>query len=350
MNTSTSLGFGLIGVGMIAEFHAQAITASRGARLVGVASRNTDNAKQFAVKHGVEFWTASLTQLLERPDIHIICITTPSGAHLEPALAAIRAGKHVVIEKPLEITTDRADQILAAAQSAGVRVAPIFQARFGAGARRVKQALAAKRLGRLVLCSAYVKWYRAHHYYTGWKGTRALDGGGAVINQSIHGLDLLQWFAGMPSDVFAWKTRRVHLGIESEDTACAALRYANGALGAFEATTAAWPGWSRRIELAGETGSICLEDDRIVRWDFREALPEDEKVTATTTDDRMRGGSSAPNAISIEGHVRQIQDLIDALAENRPLAIEGHEARNSVALVNAIYASAERGASVSLEA
>jgi len=334
---------------MIADYHARAIAATQGGVLIGVATRSAEKAQSFAEKHGAPFWTTDIEQLLARPDIDVICVTTPSGAHLEPALAAIRAGKHVVIEKPVEISTERVDAIVQAAASAGVRVAAIFQARFGAGARAVKAAIEAGRFGRLVLCSAYVKWHRSAHYYTGWKGTLALDGGGAVINQAIHGIDLLQWFAGLPTDVFAWKTRRVHTGIEAEDTASATLRFASGALGGIEATTASWPGWSRRIEIAGERGAISLEDDRLVRWDFQDAQPEDDTLRSGQPDEALRGGSSSPTSISIEGHTRQIQDLIDALRQNCPLAIDAREARNAVALVNAIYRSAESGKPVSLQ-
>src|SRR5581483_789214 len=237
------------------------------------------------------FHTTDVAQLVARPDISVVCITTPSGAHREPALAAIRAGKHVVIEKPLEITTERTDEIIAAADAAGVRIAPIFQARFGDGARTVKAALDAGRLGRLVLASAYVKWHRTAQYYTGWKGSLKIDGGGAVINQAIHGVDLLQWFAGMPAEIFAWKTRRVHTGIEAEDTAVAALKFASGALGTLEASTALWPGWARRHELCGENGSIVLEDDRIVRWEFRVPQPDDDQVRAGGANALGSGGS-----------------------------------------------------------
>jgi UDP-N-acetyl-2-amino-2-deoxyglucuronate dehydrogenase len=341
------LGFGLIGAGTIAGFHAQAIAQLAGARLVGVASRSVANARKVADPYGA-LATTDVAALLARPDLSVVCITTPSGAHLEPALAAIRAGKHVVIEKPLETTTDRADQILDAANRAGMRVVPIFQGRFGDGARTVKAALDAGRLGRLVLASAYVKWHRTAQYYTGYRGSLGLDGGGAVINQAIHGLDLLQWFAGLPAEVFAWKTRRVHTGIEAEDTAAATLRFADGALGAFEASTALWPGWSRRIEVCGEHGSISLEDDRIARWEFREARPEDDAIRAGGAASALGSGASDPKAISTEGHRRQLQDLVDALRENRPTALDGREGRKAVALVAAIYASAETGRPVKL--
>jgi UDP-N-acetyl-2-amino-2-deoxyglucuronate dehydrogenase len=339
----TPLGFGLIGAGMIADFHAQAIARIEGARLVGVASRNEASAQALAQKHGAPFATGRIEDLLARPDLDVVCITTPSGAHLEPALAAIAAGKHVVIEKPIEITTERADRILAAAEEAGVLVAPIFQSRFGQGARAVKAAMDAGRLGRLVLASCFVKWHRPDSYYTGWKGTLTLDGGGVVINQGIHGLDLLQWFAGLPDEVFAYATRRVHTGIEAEDTASATMRFPNGALGTIEATTAAWPGWSRRIELCGERGSILLEDDRVARWDFADPLPEDEAIRSARPDEALRSGAGAANAISFEGHLRQIQDLVHALRDGRPLAVDGREARRAVSLVNALYASVTEG-------
>ena len=331
---------------MIADYHARALAEVKGAKLLGVATRRAENATAFAAKHGVPFSTTSLAELVARPEINVVCITTPSGAHLEPALAAIRAGKHVIIEKPLEITTERVDEILQAADAAGVRVAPIFQARFGEGARQLKAAIDAGRFGRLVLASAYVKWHRSKEYYNGWKGTRALDGGGACMNQAIHAIDLLQWFAGMPEEIFAWTTRRVHTGIEVEDTASATLRFKSGALGTIEASTALWPGWQRRLEICGESGSVLLEDDQLARWEFREPHPGDDAIRAAKVDPAMRSGAGSATAISHDGHRRQIQDLVDALRAQRPTAISGREARNAVALIRALYLSAERGAPV----
>jgi UDP-N-acetyl-2-amino-2-deoxyglucuronate dehydrogenase len=339
--------FGIVGTGMIAGFHARAIAGS-GGQVTAVAGRNAEKTAAFAREHSVPFSTTEVAALVTRPDVDVVCITTPSGAHLEPALAAIRAGKHVLIEKPLEITPERVDLILAAAEKAGVRVATIFQGRFGAGAQTVKAALDAGRLGRLVLASAQVKWHRPAAYYTGWKGTLALDGGAVLMNQAIHGLDLLQWFVGLPAEVFAWSTRRVHAGIEGEDTACATLRFPGGALGTIEATTAAWPGWARRIELCGEHGSIVLEDDRIVRWDFARPEPADEKIRSAPPENALGSGAASPGGISLEGHVRQYQDLGAALRENRPLAIDGREGRKAVALVHALYQSAARGVPVKL--
>ena len=172
--------------------------------------------------------------------------------------------------------------------------------------------------------------------------------GGLEVFQAIHGLDLLQWFAGLPAGVFAWSTRRVHTGIEAEDTAAATLKFPGGALGAFEASTALWPGWSRRIELCGEHGSICLEDDRLAKWEFRETRPEDEAIRAGGAANALGSGASDPKAINTEGHRRQLQDLVDAIAAGRAPAIDGREGRKAVAFVNAIYQSAQSGLPVTL--
>ncbi len=343
------LGFAIVGTGMIAGYHAQAIAQTSGARLVGVVSRSPESGRAFAAKHGIPIITATVEEMAARSDIHVINVTTPSGAHLDPALAAIRAGKHVVIEKPVETTPARADQIIAAADKAGVKVAVIFQGRFGTGAQTLKAAIDAGRFGRLVLCSAYVKWHRTAEYYkTPWKGTWALDGGGALINQASHGVDLLQWFAGLPSEVFAWTTRRVHTGIQADDTTVATLKFPDGFLGTIEASTALWPGWSRRIEICGEHGSVCLEDDHLVRWDFAQALPGDDALRQKPRDNALGSGAGVPGGISLTGHIRQISDLVTAIRDNRPPAIDAREGRKAVALIHAIYESAKSGQPVSL--
>ena len=344
---SSPLGFAIVGTGMIAGYHAQAIAQTPGAKLVGVVSRSPDRGPAFAAKHAIPVITATVEQMAARPDVHVINVTTPSGAHLEPALAAIRAGKHVIIEKPLEITPARVDQINAAADQRGVKVVSIFQGRFGTGAQTVKAALDAGRLGRLVLASAYVKWHRTADYYkSAWKGTWDLDGGGALMNQAIHGVDLLQWFAGLPAEVTGRFTRRVHTGIQADDTTVATLLFPDGALGTLEASTALWPGWSRRIELCGEHGSICLEDDFIAKWDFAKPEPGDDAIRHAKRDDALGSGAGVPGGISLTGHLRQIGDLVAAVRDNRPPAIDGREGRKAVALVHAIYESAKTGKAV----
>ena len=341
---SSPLGFAIVGTGMIANYHAQAIAQTPGAKLVGVVSRSPDKGPAFAAKHGIPVLTATVEEMVARTDVHVLNVTTPSGAHLDPALTAIRAGKHVVVEKPLEITPARCDQIITAAEQHGVKVAAIFQGRFGDGAQKVKAALNAGRLGRMVLASAYVKWHRTTDYYkTAWKGTWELDGGGALMNQAIHGVDLLQWFAGLPLEVSGRFTRRVHTSIQADDTTVATLQFPDGALGTIEASTALWPGWSRRIELCGEHGSIALEDDTLVKWDFAKPEPGDEAIRAAKRDDALGSGAGNPAGISIAGHLRQITDLVEAVRDQRAPAIGAAEGRKAVALIHAIYESAKSG-------
>jgi UDP-N-acetyl-2-amino-2-deoxyglucuronate dehydrogenase len=339
----TPVRFGLIGSGAIARFHARAIQAIPGAQLVGITSRTLANAQKLAAEFRIPLVAGSVEELVTCDDIDAVSITTPSALHREPALAALHAGKHLMIEKPIDSSVEGTDAILIAAQKAGRLVGSIFQARFGEGARAIKAALDAGRFGRLVLCSAYVKWHRAPSYYAGWKGKLAEDGGGAIINQAIHAIDLLQWFAGMPIKVFAWTARTVHTGIESEDTAVAALRFASGAYGTIEATTAAWPGWSRRVEICGEFGSAALEDDDIARWEFRDERPEDAAIRAKRESAAMGSGAAAPMDIGFEGHLRQFEDFVAAIREGRAPLVDGYEARRAVALVQAIYDSAATG-------
>jgi UDP-N-acetyl-2-amino-2-deoxyglucuronate dehydrogenase len=312
------LGFVIVGTGMIAGYHARAIRETQGARLVGVVSRSPEKGRRFAEEHGIPLVAATVEEAVRSADVDVVNVTTPSGAHQRPALAAIAAGKHVIVEKPLETTPARADLMIESARERGVQLAIIFQGRFGSGALRVKAALEAGRLGRIALASVYVKWHRGAEYYrTPWKGTWQLDGGGALMNQAIHGVDLLQWFVGLPSEVRAFMGRRVHTGIEADDTTVASLRFADGALGTIEATTAAWPGWSRRSELCGEYGSICLEDDDIIRWEFATPLPGDEAVRAAPRDAALGSGAGAAGGISLAGHLRQIGDFVDAVLRGR---------------------------------
>lgn len=346
---STPVGFALVGCGMVAEFHAQALAHAKNARLVAVVGRDLKKTKQFAERFGIHVATTKLSDVLNNTDTEVVSITTPSGAHMEPALEAISARKHLLIEKPLEISVERIDRILAAARMQGVSVAGVFQARFGTGAKTVKAALTAGRIGTLVSASAQVKWNRTAEYYRdSWHGTLALDGGGALINQAIHGIDLLQWFVGMPNEVFAWSTRRVHKAIEGEDTASGVLRYPCGATGVIEASTAVFPGFSRRIEICGTDGSIILEDDRIAAWQFRVPLSEDDAIRNGARQANLGSGAAAPNQINFLGHQPQIEDLAESIRTGQAPVVDGAEARKAVAIVRALYASAAQNRPVRL--
>jgi predicted dehydrogenase len=263
-------------------------------------------------------------------------------------VAAAEAGKHLVVEKPLDVTLERIDRIVEAARKARVKLTCIFPYRFMRGARLAKQALDTGRLGRLVLADAYIKWYRSQQYYdtSDWKGTWALDGGGALMNQGIHNIDLLTYLAGPVSRVVARADTLAHK-METEDTAVALLTFANGALGAIEGTTASWPGESGRVELHGDRGTIALEDGRIVTWKLADATPEEEKEVLGETS--LGSGASSVSGFSYEMHRRQLADMVEAIQHERPPAIDGSEGRRSVAVILAIYESNRRGDWVKLQ-
>ena len=342
---STPVRFALIGTGNISGIHAQAIKEIPGAELT--AAYSVAGLDPFVQKWGCAA-AASIEELVARKDVDAVCITTPSGSHSEPAIAALNAGKHVLCEKPLEITVEKIDAILAAAKSSGCLLAAVFQSRFGEGARAVKRAVDAGRLGRLTIASAYVKWWRTQEYYdsAGWRGTWEMDGGGALMNQGVHGIDLLTWFVGVPVEVKANIATLAHERIAVEDTAVAVLRFGNGALGVVEGATSTYPGWNKRIELSGDKGSIIIEDDNIKFWQFEKEEPGDEEIRKGGGGANIGGGVANPLAISPEGHRRQIEDLCNAIREKRQPAIPGREARNAVAVICSIYESAKTGNTV----
>lgn len=344
---SLPVRFALIGTGNIAAFHAQAIALVPEAKLVAAFSRS--NPAEFAAKHGCEP-ISSLDGLLARSDVDAVCITTPSGAHGAPAIAAMRAGKHVLCEKPMEITPTRVDEMLAVSKETGRILGAIFQSRFGRGAVALKKAVEQGRFGRLTVCSAYIKWWRAQAYYDSgaWRGTWELDGGGALMNQGIHAIDLLQWLVGLPSEVSAFTATLAHERIAVEDTAVASLRFPNGALGVVEAATSAFPGAKKRIEISGEKGTAILEDDTLTTWAFESEQPGDEEIRSPSGGARIGGGAANPMDIGVEGHRQQIADFCAAIQEGRAPTIDGKDARSAVALINAIYDSVKKGRPVSV--
>ena len=268
MNTAgDEYGVGIVGAGNIAAAHVDAIGRTVGARLVGVASRSPAGAAALAAKHGVRAFD-SVAALVADPAVDVVAVCTPSGAHLEPALQAVAAGKHVIVEKPLEVSVARAEEIVAAAERAGVAVATIFMSRFADANAFLHRAAAEGRLGRLVQGNAYVPWYRDQAYYDSgaWRGTKALDGGGALMNQAIHQLDLLLWVMGPVAEVVAYAATLAHERIEVEDTLVASLRFESGALGQLSAATSLWPGRAKTLEVYGTDGLAVVSDDVLVEW------------------------------------------------------------------------------------
>jgi UDP-N-acetyl-2-amino-2-deoxyglucuronate dehydrogenase len=341
--------FAILGTGNIAAFHARAIALVSQAQLRAVHSRRESQGLEFASKWGAEF-VGDLNALLRRDDIDAVCLTTPSGTHAQLGILAARAGKHVLSEKPLDISPQKVDELVAACEECGVRLGAIFQARFGRGALALKLAVEQGRLGRMAWASAYVPWFRDEAYYrsAGWRGTWDLDGGGALMNQSVHAVDLLLHLAGEVEEVSARCTRALHDGLEVEDTAMAWLRFRSGALGVIQGSTACFPGEPKRVELKGSRGSATLVDDRPTLWQFAEEQSGDESVRSWAQETQIGGGASDPNAISIEGHRAQIEDFALAVRENREPAVPGREARRSVELICAIYESDKSGRIVRL--
>ncbi len=331
-----STGIGLVGCGMIAAVQAEAIRCLDKGRLLAVYGREAARVAAFAARFGATGYT-DYRQFLAHPGLELVSICTPSGTHAEIGIEAAAAGHHLLVEKPIEISLERADALIEACDRHGVKLGVIFQSRFLPAVTAIHRAVAEGRLGRIYLADATVKWYREPGYYApgSWHGTLALDGGGALINQAIHTVDLLRWILGPVSRVAAFRGALRYPHIEGEDTLVASLRFESGALGQIEAATSAKPGFRRRLEISGERGTVILEGDALAVWSI-DGEPHPLIESAQITD-----GSANPGAISFEGHRLQIAGMIEAIRQNLPPFIDGHEGRHSLELVEAIYRSAD---------
>ncbi|HEX5082265.1 MAG TPA: Gfo/Idh/MocA family oxidoreductase [Blastocatellia bacterium] len=334
---TTEIGFGIVGCGMIGKVQAEAIASIEGARLLAVCARDEKRVTEFAAKFGAAGYT-DYERFLDHPGLRIVNICTPNGAHAEQGAAAARAGIHILVEKPIDTTLEKADALIEACDAAGVKLGVIFQSRFLPPVQMIKQAIDEGRLGRLMIGDAYVKWYRSPEYYAGsWHGTLAMDGGGALINQAIHTVDLLRWMMGPVDAAFAMKAALRYPQIEGEDTLVAGLRFNNGALGVIEAATSVKPGFKRRLEISGERGTIILDGDAISCWAI------DGEDAEAVGGEQITDGSANPAAISNEGHRLQIEDMMRAVIEDRAPMIDGREGRKSLELVVGLYESAVSG-------
>ncbi len=343
--------FGIIGCGGIGEFHAASIEDLPQARLVAGAEPVEERCKAFAEKHNCD-GMADYNELVQRDDIDVVCVCTPSGAHLEPGVAAARAAKHVICEKPVEVTLKRADELIEACDDNNVRLGAIFPMRFNEVTRIVKAAIDEGRFGRLTLGDCYTKWWRSQDYYDsgGWRGTWKLDGGGACMNQSIHGIDLLQWFMGPVDTIMAFCDCLVHERIEVEDTAVATVRYKSGAMGVIECTTSVHPGEDRKIEIHGDKGTVVITGGKLTKWEFAEERPDDEEIRKKFSPGvgPKSGAASDPLAFSYDTHREQIRDFLDTLDKGVAPTVDGREARKAIEIIMAIYQSARSGELVKL--
>lgn len=351
---SDGVRVGVIGAGAIAPSHVDAIERASGASLAAVCDPVPGRAAALAGKHGARAFT-SVEEMLAAGGIDAVTICTPSGLHLEAALAVIAAGRHLLVEKPLEITTARVDQVIEAAARAGVILAGVFQSRYRPMARRMKELIDGGILGRVYAGSAYIKRYRTQEYYDsgGWRGTWAIDGGGCLMNQGIHMVDLLLWFMGRAEAVAAF-TDSVGRRVEVETLAMGLVRFGSGAKGLVEATTLAFPELPQYLEIFGERGTATFNGDQLWRLDLRDPSPGEEAVRRelfklsgrleAEEQERQAGAEPGTAVPSVDmGHAPVVQDFVDAIREGRPPQVDGTEARRAVALITAIYASGREG-------
>ncbi len=344
------VGFAVVGCGVIGPWHTRAVELCENAELIAVCDVEKPKADELAAQHGEGVTAyADCRELLDNePDVDAVCACVPSGLHHEIARAAAERGRHVLSEKPLDITAEHMDAMISACDAAGVKLGCIFQRRTQAASRQVREILAEGRLGRLVLVDSYQKYYRSPAYYrsAGWRGTWELDGGGALMNQAVHGIDLTQFLVGDVESVFAYGGPLVR-EIEVEDTCAAVLKFANGAMGTLTGTTSVTPGFGCRHEIHGESGSLVLTGDGIeAMYVAGEPAGKAERIDPAeyaADEPEELSASSDPKNLSIRGHAIQIADMASAILDGRPPMVPATEARKAVDVILAIYESIRTG-------
>lgn len=339
------LRFGIIGCGVIGPTHAKAIEAIADAELVAVADIVPERAERLAGKYeGVKAYS-NYQEMLEKEELDVVDVCTPSGMHAAHAIDVLESGRHVIVEKPVDIQLDRIDRLIDVQRHSRLKVAVISQHRFSPDVQKVKRAVEAGVLGRITMANSYTPWWRSAEYYRSgdWRGTWELDGGGALMNQSIHYIDLIQWVTGGVASIRAYMDTLAH-DIEVEDVASATVRYKSGALGVIQGTTAANPGLAQRFEVFGDAGCVVVEGSKIRTWKVPGASEEGaEKGTAD------EGGANDPAAIGLSGHAAQINDMVQAIREDREPLVNAVEGRKGVAIILGIYESARTGKEVVLD-
>jgi predicted dehydrogenase len=343
-------GFGIVGAGVISAMHAEAIASLPDARLIAVTDVAPDRAQSFAARHDCAAET-DLGAMLARDDVDVVSVCVPSGLHADVGIRAASAGKHLVVEKPLDVSLEAADRLISAARAAGVVMTVMSQHRFDRGLIELRRLLDDGQLGRLVLGEASTKWFRTQAYYdsAAWRGTWALDGG-SLMNQGIHYLDLLLWTMGPVAEVTALFSTQSH-EMEAEDAALAVLRFSSGAVGTVVASTAVFPGFAQRLEISGTGGTVVVEDGEIVRCE----LSADSAGPGVR--DSMTGARRAPSAaganpagLDIASHAAQIGDLLNAIDAGRAPSVTGDDGRAALEVACAVYESARDGRTVRLPA
>lgn len=342
MTKSRTTGFAILGTGMVADFHRRAIAANAdlGARLVTVGHYNPARFAEIGAEFGAP--CVSQEELFANPDVDVVCICTPSGQHADQAIAAAKAGKHVLVEKPMALSLEDADAMIAACDQAGVKLGVVLQRRAEPLFQRIHDAIQAGDLGTLTLGVVTMPYHRPQAYYdqADWRGTWALDGGGVLMNQGIHLVDLLIWYMGDPASAQAYATT-LQRSIEVEDTLAATLHFADGALATITATTTAAPGFPHRVEIYGTDGGIQVEGESIGHWQLADpatAAVEPAEIKTGIPADAGAGGD--PRNITPTGHAAIFRDLLHALDQDRAPMVDGAEGRRCLATVLVIYKAA----------
>jgi UDP-N-acetyl-2-amino-2-deoxyglucuronate dehydrogenase len=355
MSSHSIVRFAIIGAGVIGDVHAQAIRSLPDvAALSLIVSTREASARRLAEARGAGGYSTDLDAVFADPDIDAVSICTPSGLHADQAVAALEAGKHVMIEKPIDVSLDAADRIIAAERASGAKVAVVSQHRFDPATEQVVAAIQAGDLGRLTSGIASTAWWRGQSYYDAgrWRGTWAMDGGGAIMNQTIHTIDLLVAMLGVPTEVFAYAARLAHERIEVEDTAVAVVRFASGALGVIHGTTAAYPGLEAGVRVFGTKGSAVIADDHLVYFHRNPGPAPELPMPPPAADTNQVTDADALTAEQRrlgQAHVAQFADFVDAIRLDQPVRVGTQEARAVLAVVLGLYRSAAAGEPVPIE-
>jgi UDP-N-acetyl-2-amino-2-deoxyglucuronate dehydrogenase len=335
---------GIIGGGGISATHARAVREIVGVELAAFYGDNYEKSAQLSQRYGGAVYRG-FAEFLDHKPMDFVIIGSPSALHAEQGMGAARRGLHVLTEKPIDVTTAQADALINECERAQVKLGVCFQDRVTPGIVRLKQLIDEGRVGKPIVCSGYVKWYRPPEYYANsrWRGTRALDGGGALMNQGVHTVDLLLWLMGDVKRVYARTLTALHK-IEVEDTVVATLEFRNGAVGTIEVGTSIYPGYQRRVEVSGIEGTIVLEHDRIVRADLRTPDP----TLVIQSESNRNASASSPIVSDVSGHRRLIEDFLRAIDNDGQPICDGREGRRSVELIEAIYSSSTKGVPVNI--
>jgi len=347
------LGFGVVGLGM-GKHHCRSVSEAKGARLVAVCDLDEERLAPMVARYGCKSYT-SFEEMLKDDEIQVVNVATPSGMHAQMGVQAADAGKHLIVEKPADIKPDRVDVLMEAGKRNGIKIGCIFQSRLNPLNIRIRETIQSGRMGRLIGIHGHLPWYRKQSYYEGahgtWKATWDMDGGGSLMNQGVHTVDLIQWLGGRVKSVMGMFGVFGHK-IEAEDQTVALLKFENGALGTLYTTTCCYPGLDQLVTIYGATGSIMKDASELIAWKVqgeKEAEEEAEMLRTFGKRERKEGVAADPMAVSSDGHTLIIEDLVQAIQEDRKPMIGLESARHAVEIINAIFESGRTGREVAVK-